>query len=180
MTRKVPISLLIAAVCLWPVTDIVGQNQKIGFIDSDIILQNMPEYSGIEQRLSLLSDGWRQEINELESELDELERDFDAREILFTDEIREQRLNEISQKRNELDRLIETRFGPQGDYFTRQKELLEPIQRLIFDALTRVANREDFDFVFDRANETRFLFTRQQWNLTDEVMLELGIDDPRN
>ncbi len=180
MIRNVPILFVIGALSIWPAADIIGQNQKFGFIDSDIILQNMPEYSGIEQRLSLLSDGWRQEINELETELNELERDFEAREILFTDEIREQRLNEISQKRNELDRLIERRFGPQGDYFTRQKELLEPIQRLIFDALTRVANREDFDFVFDRANETRFLFTRQQWNLTDEVMLELGIDDPRN
>ena len=140
----------------------------------------MPEYTGIDQRLTLLSEGWRQEINELENEIEELVRDFEAREILFTDEIREQRLNEISDKRRELERLIENRFGPNGDYFTRQKELLEPIQRLIFDALTRVANREDFDFVFDRANETRFLFIRQQWNLTDKVMLELGIDITRN
>ncbi len=180
MISKLPISILVVAIIALSVTEVTGQNQKIGFIDSDIILQNMPEYSGLEQRLSLLSDGWRQEINQLESELDELERDFEAREILFTNEIREQRLRDIDQKQVELNRLIEQRFGPQGDYFTRQKELLEPIQRLIFDALSRVANREDFDFVFDRASETRFLFTRQQWNLTDEVMLELGIDGARN
>ncbi|TVR16560.1 MAG: OmpH family outer membrane protein [Balneolaceae bacterium] len=180
MMSRLPISILVVAIIILPVTEVTGQNQKIGFIDSDIILQNMPEYSGLEQRLTLLSDGWRQEIDQLEAALDELERDFEAREILFTDEIREQRLREIDQKQTELNRLIEQRFGPQGDYFTRQKELLEPIQRLIFDALTRVANREDFDFVFDRASETRFLFTRQQWNLTDEVMLELGIDGARN
>lgn len=177
---RVPISFLVVAIIALPAAEVTGQNQKIGFIDSDIILQNMPEYSGLEQRLSLLSDGWRQEINQLESELQELERDFEAREILFTDEIREQRLREIDQKKTELNRMIEQRFGPQGDYFIRQKELLEPIQRLIHDALSRVANREDFDFVFDRASETRFLFTRQQWNLTEEVMLELGIDGARN
>lgn len=180
MMSRVPISFLIVAIIMLPAAEVAGQNQKIGFIDSDIILQNMPEYSGLEQRLSLLSDGWRQEINQLEGELEELERDFEAREILFTDEIRDQRLREIDQKQTELNRLIEQRFGPQGDYFTRQKELLEPIQRLIHDALSRVANREDFDFVFDRASETRFLFTRQQWNLTEEVMLELGIDGARN
>ena len=180
MNKRQAILLIVVALCVLPVTELNGQNQKIGFIDSDIILQNMPEYTGIDQRLTLLSEGWRQEINELENEIEELVRDFEAREILFTDEIREQRLNEISDKRRELERLIENRFGPNGDYFTRQKELLEPIQRLIFDALTRVANREDFDFVFDRANETRFLFIRQQWNLTDKVMLELGIDITRN
>lgn len=182
MLNKPAISaiILLAIAGIMPAESVIAQNQKIGFIDSDVILQNMPEYSGIEQRLTLLSEGWRQEINELENEIEELERDFEAREILFTDEIREQRLNEISQKKDQLNRLIETRFGPAGDYFTRQKELLEPIQRMIFDALTRVANREAFDFVFDRANETKFLFTRQQWNLTEDVMLEMGLDNARN
>jgi outer membrane protein len=153
-----------------------SQNQKIGFIDSEVILQRMPEYSGIEQRLSMLSDTWDMEIAELERELEEIETEFEAREILFTDEIRAQRLEEINQKRLELDRYIEQKFGPEGEYFTRQKELLEPIQRQIFDALTLIANRDQFDFVFDRSQDTRFLFVRQEWNLTEEVMLELGIE----
>lgn len=157
-----------------------AQNQRIGFIDSDVIMQSMPEYSGIEQRLVLLSENWRQEIREKEQEIFELERDFEAREILFTDEIREQRLNEINRKKTELERFIEDKFGPRGEYFSRQKELLEPIQRLIFDALTRIASRDGFDFVFDRTDGTRFLFARQEWNLTGEVMLELGIDNSRN
>lgn len=161
--------------------NVYSQNQKIGFIESNVILQKIPEYTGIEQQLQLLSETWRQEISEMENELEELERDFEAREILFTDEIREQRLSEINRKRDELDRYIEDKFGPQGEYFTRQKELLEPIQRTIFDALSRVASRDNFDFVFDRSDDIRFLYARQTWNLTEEVMLELGInEEPRN
>ena len=157
-----------------------AQSQRIGFIDSDIIMQNMPEYSGIEQRLALLSENWRQEIRESENEISDLERDFEAREILFTDEIREQRMAEINRKKTEVERYIEEKFGPRGEYFSRQKELLQPIQRLIFDALTRIASRDGFDFVFDRADGTRFLYARQEWNLTDEMMLELGIDNTGN
>ncbi len=100
--------------------------------------------------------------------------------LLFTDEIREQRLNEIVQKRDELEQFAEERFGPRGDYFTHQKELPEPIQRLIFDALTPVASHKNFDFVFDRSEDTRFLYTRQEWNLTAEVMLKLVIDGAGN
>lgn len=153
-----------------------AQNQKIGFFDSERILERMPEYSGIEQRLSNLSDTWNVEIRALEQELEDLETEFEAREILFTEELREQRLEEINRKRDELNRYIEEKFGPEGEYFTRQKELLEPIQRQIFDALTLVANRGQFDFVFDRSQDTRFLFVRQEWNLTEDVMLELGIE----
>lgn len=179
MTCKTCINSALIILLLF--VDIAGaQDQKIGFIDSDVIMQQMPEYSGIEQRLSLLSENWQQEIQEMEDEIADLEREFEAREILFTEEIRQQRLNEIEQKKEELNQYIEEKFGPQGEYFTRQKELLEPIQRLVFDALTRVATRDSYDFVFDRAEETRFLFVREEWNLTEEVLLELGIDETGN
>lgn len=157
-----------------------AQEQKIGFIDSDVILQNMPEYTGIEQQLQLLSESWREEISELENELSELEEDYEAREILFTDEIRRERLAEIDQKSRQLENFVDEKFGPEGEYFTRQQELLEPIQRSIFNALNQVASRDDFDFVFDRSDDIRFLYTREQWNLTEDVMLELGIDNERN
>lgn len=170
----------IAFVLLLFVDAVDAQDQKIGFIDSDVIMQQMPEYSGIEQRLSLLSENWQQEIDEMEEEIAELEREFEAREILFTDEVRQERINEIEQKEQELDQYIQEKFGPQGEYYSRQKELLEPIQSLIFDALTRVAERDSYDFVFDRAEDTRFLITSEEWNLTEEVMLELGINETEN
>ena len=153
-----------------------AQEQKTGFIDSEVIMQNMPEYEGIEQRLNLLSEGWRDEIRELEEQIEELEEEYEAREILFTEDVRQQRLNEIDNLRRQRDQLVEEKFGPDGEYFTTQEELLEPIQRQIFEAIEVVASRQNFDFVFDRSQETRFLFVREEWNLTDDVMLEMGMD----
>jgi outer membrane protein len=153
-----------------------AQEQRTGFIDSEVIMQNMPEYTGIEQRLNLLSEGWRDEIRELEEEIAELEEEFEAREILFTEDVRQQRLNEIENLRRQRDQLVEEKFGPDGEYFTTQEELLEPIQRQIFEAIDAVASRQNFDFVFDRSQETRFLFVREEWNLTEDVMLEMGMD----
>lgn len=166
--------------CLIWVHQGVAQDQKIGYIESDVIIQQMPEYSGIEQQLQVLSDNWDAEIRGMESELDELQRDFEAREILFTDEIREQRLAEIDRKSRELDQFIHEKFGPSGEYFTQQKEFLEPIQRTVFDALYRVAEREGFDFVFDRSEDVRFLYAKQQWNLTEDVLNEMGMDGTGN
>ena len=173
--------LSITIILLWVGFEVSNaQNQKIGYVDTDVIMQNIPEYSGVEQRLDLLSENWQQEIREMEAEIAQLQEDFEARELLFTDEVREERLQEINSKTDELDQLIESRFGPEGEYFSRQKELLEPIQRRIFEALNSVAERENFDYVFDRAKDSRILFVRQQWNLTDKVMLELGLEPMEN
>lgn len=173
MKRLLPATFILFAFCG---TDIQAQEQKTGFIDSEIIMQNMPEYSGIEQRLNLLSEGWRDEIQELEEQITELEEEFEAREILFTDEVRQQRLNEIENLRQQRDQLVEDKFGPDGEYFTTQEELLEPIQRQIFEAIDVVARQQNFDYVFDRSQQTRFLFVREEWNLTEDVMLEMGMD----
>ncbi len=178
MMKKISLFAIFLLAVSYDLSD--AQNQKIGFIDSDVIMQNMPEYAGIEQRLSLLSENWRREIEDAERELEQMKEEFNAREILFTDEIREERLREIELKQAQVNQMIEDRFGPQGEYFSRQKELLEPIQRQIFEALNRVAERESFDFIFDRAEDTRFLFVRQQWNLTEEVMIEMGLDVTTN
>lgn len=172
--KRLPFALLL--ICVLTTAESLAQDQKFGFIDSEVIMQNMPEYSGIEQRLNLLSEGWRDEIRELEQEIEQRMDDFEAREILFTDDVRQQRINEIENMRQQRDRLVEERFGPQGEYFSTQESLLEPIQRQIFEALDRVARRQNFDFVFDRSQETRFLFVREEWNLTEDVMLEMGID----
>ena len=80
------------------IVDVEAQNQKFGYFESDFILSNIPEYSGIEQRLQLLSDSWKQELFEMDSEIEELEEDYAAKEILYTDDIREEKKLEIRQK----------------------------------------------------------------------------------
>lgn len=152
-----------------------AQNQRIGYIDSEYILQQIPEYEGVEQRLQQLSQNWRDEINELDQEISQLEEEFEAREILFTPEVRQERRQEIDNKKRERQRYVEQRFGPDGDYFRQQRELLRPIQRQIAEAVGVVAERDGFDFVLDRSGDYVFFYARRQWNISVDVLLEMGI-----
>jgi len=157
-------------------SEVMAQDQKIGFFESDYILEQIPEYDGIEQQLDLLSSQWRQEIDQLENEIEELEEDYEAKEILYTDEIRNQRRQEISQKRQAKERYIDQKFGPEGEYFSRQKALLEPIQRQLFTAVRTVAEREGIDFVFDRSGDIYLVYANNEYDLNDEILEELGIE----
>ena len=152
-----------------------AQDQKTGYIDSDYILENLPEYQGIDKRLQVISDQWKEELEEMNTEIDELQKEFEAKEILYTDEVREQKMKEIQNKIRQRDQFRKQKFGPDGEYFQRQKELLEPVQRRVMEAVTKVAEQEGYDFVFDRAGDMRYMYTRQEWDLSDEVLLELGI-----
>lgn len=156
--------------------------QKTGYVDTDFLVSQIPEYQSIQQQLRSLSQEWRAELDKMQQEIENLKEDFASREILYTEEIRNQKKQEINNKIQQRQQYLEQKFGSEGDYFQQQKELLEPIQRKVFEAITIVAEREGFDFVLDRTQNEDILFAREQWNLNDEVLSELGIstDNPSN
>jgi outer membrane protein len=153
-----------------------AQNQKLAYVDSDYILSKLPEYTGLDQQLRTLVNEWNQELTAMQVEIDRLEQEFSAREILFTAEVRVQRETEIQTKKRAKAQYEQSRFGPEGEYFRQQTQLLEPIQRRVMEAIQVVAQRDGYDFVFDRSGDFLFLYTRSQWNISDEVLLELGIN----
>ncbi|MDZ7690005.1 MAG: OmpH family outer membrane protein [Balneolaceae bacterium] len=152
-----------------------AQEQKIGYVDTDAILQKMPEYQGIDQQLRMLSDEWKKELERMQNDIEKLRQDFSDREILYTEEVRKQKQAEIRELVSQREQYMEQKFGAEGEYYQKQKSLLEPIQRKVFEAINTVADRNDYDFVFDRSGDTGMLFFRQEWNLNDEVLIELGI-----
>lgn len=167
--------LLFGFFALLTTSNLLAQNQKIAFIDSDYILSRMPEYAGLEQRLRAINEEWRQEIQEMDTQIERLEREFIAREILYTDEVRARRVNEIEALKRQREQYINSRYGPEGEYFRQQQLILEPLQRRIVEAVERISTRDNFDFVFDRSGDFIFLYARSQWNLSDDVLLELGV-----
>lgn len=150
--------------------------QKVGYVDSDFILSNMPEYATVQQQLDRMANDWNKELDELKKEVDERFRDYQARELLYTNEERQRRRDEIVQAEEDLERQRVRYFGPEGEIFSRQEQLMRPIQERILVAIEEVATEEGFDYVFDKTGDFLFLFVRDQWDLSVNVLEELGID----
>lgn len=157
------------------VSPVLAQEQKIGYVDTDFILSKMPAYEGIQQDLKKVSASWKEELKKMEQELEKLREDFEAKEILYTEEQRLQKEKEIQSMERQRQQYLEQKFGADGEYFQKQQELLEPIQRRIFQAINAVAKRQGFDFVFDQAQNSSMLFGSQKWNLNDQVLQQLDV-----
>lgn len=171
------VSHSIAAVLVFGLSSgmVLAQQQKVGYVNTDEILSQMSEYEGIQKQLSTLSSEWDNRLAEMEDEIDSLKEDFEGKEILYTDELKEEKQQEIENKVSQRQQYINEKFGSEGEYFQKQKELLEPIQRKIFEAINVIAEKQDFDFIFDRAQNSSMLFGDEEWNLNEQVLQELGI-----
>lgn len=157
------------------VTVVKAQQQKIGYVDTDYILSQMPEYEGIEQQLRSISSEWNKQLKEMDAKIKQMREDFQSKKVLYTEEQKEEWKQRIESKVAARRQFMEEKFGAKGEYFQKQKELLEPIQRSVFEAVQTVASREKVDFVFDRAQNTGLLYGNEEFNFNDEVLQELGI-----
>ncbi len=151
--------------------------QKYGYIDSDYILDNMPEYSEAKEKLDKFAERWQKEIEDRYTAINKKRQEFMRVEAILPEEERKNRLEEIELMESETLELQQMRFGVNGDLFAKRKELIEPIQDKVFEALTEVASRGKYTFVFDKANQSNLIFADPKYDISKLVMRQLGISE---
>ena len=167
------VAVLVGALVWVPTTQ---AQQRIGYVDTEYILNQLPEYTSVQQKLDQLEQRWREEIQSQQERVETLEAEFEAREVLYTEEERQRRQESIQQARKKVEQLRQQYFGPEGRLYTRQQELMRPIQERVLSAVESVATEAGYDYVLDRKGETLFLFARDEHGLNDQVLRELGIN----
>ena len=65
-------------------------------------------------------------------------------------------------------------FGPDGELFAKRIELIQPIQEKIYNAITQVAQIKNYAFVFDKAAGTTILYCNDKFDISDDVLDEIG------
>jgi outer membrane protein len=149
--------------------------QKVGFIDSDLILSKMPEYKSAQKQLDELAAKWQDEATQMQTKLDQMYKDFKAEEPLLTSEQKKIREEAIVKKEAELFKFREEKFGTSGELFKQRETLVKPVQDKLYEAVQKVAKAEGLDFIFDKAGGVLMLYANPKYDKTFEVMEELGI-----
>jgi len=152
-----------------------GFSQKYGYIDSDYILEKVPEYKDAKDKLDQLADRWTKEIEERYAFLKIKKDNFSREEVLLPAEEKQKRKDEILKMETEAMELQKTRFGVKGDYFQKRQELIKPIQDKVFEAMKEVASKSKYTFIFDKANQSNLVYADPKMDISDAILKELAI-----
>lgn len=149
--------------------------QKYAYIDSDYILASVPEYTEAKDKLDKLAKRWTEEIEERYAVLKVKKDNFAKEEVLLPAEEKQKRKEEIEKLETEAMQMQKLRFGVSGDYFQKRQELVKPIQDKVYDAMQKVASKRNYSFVFDKANQSNLVYADSKFDISDEVLKEMGI-----
>ncbi|MCC6540675.1 MAG: OmpH family outer membrane protein [Flavobacteriales bacterium] len=149
--------------------------QRIAFVNTRYILDQMPEYESAQKELDRFSKQWQDEIDERYQQIRRMRDAYNAEAILLTEEMKRSRLDEIDRHEREARDMQKKRFGPEGDLFKKRVELIQPIQDRVYNAVKEVAG-QSYVAVFDLGGQaSNLLFASEKYDKSDSVLRKLGI-----
>jgi Skp family chaperone for outer membrane proteins len=143
---------------------------KIGYIDTEYILENLPEYSQVSNRLEEKAADWKREIEDRSRNIDKQKESLNSERILMTDEMIQEMEQEIIFQEEELSEFQLKRFGPRGDLIIQKQQLVQPIQDQIFNAIKELAKSRNYDFIFDKSADVVMLYSDKRYDLSDQIL----------
>ena len=156
------------------------QAQKFGYVNSEFILKNMKEYSEAMNDIDLLSKAWEKEISDMYIEIEKKEISLKNEEILLTKDMYNERRGLLDKEWVSIREYQQKVFGFEGLYFLKKKELIEPIQDIIFESVEKIAKKNRLQIVFDKSSEPILLYTNPIHDYTDYVLEDLGLNKKNN
>ena len=154
--------------------------QRFGYIDTDFILNKMPEYKKAQEEINQLSELWEKETLAMSKGIEAMYSSLQAEQVLLTEAMLKERTETIKKKEVELKEYQKKVFGFGGLFFLKKQELIKPIQDKVWDAVDKVAKKNSLAIVFDKSGELVMIYTDPRYDYTDFVLDELGLGDPND
>ena len=154
-------------------TSVFGQ--KYAYIDSEYILDNMPDYVEAQAELDRVAAQWQKEIETKFKSIDSMYKKFQVEAITLPEKMKQSREESIMNAERDAKDLQKKRFGKDGDLFKKREELVRPIQDRVFTAINDYAKEKGYAFVFDAAGAMTIVYADPKWDINDAIMQKLGI-----
>jgi outer membrane protein len=149
--------------------------QEYAVVNLREVYEQLPDYQSAQAELKQYAAQWQKEIDDRQAQFDNMAHQYEADLPLLTDSLKKQRertLHEAEQRVRELQR---RRFGPDGDFNNKKKELLQPVTDRVQEVIETMARARNYRFVLDKSEGITVMFNSPQLDKTDDVLQQLGI-----
>jgi len=147
---------------------------RVGYIDMNVILENIDEYQEACQLLDKNIANWKKEIELKKIQLKQYQDQLNTERILLTPELINDREVEIQDFASDILNLQEKRFGPRGDMIIQRSKLIQPVQDQVMSVVKLIAEEKKYDFIFDRSSNVTMLYSAKNYDISDLVIKRIN------
>ncbi|QDO92919.1 OmpH family outer membrane protein [Formosa sediminum] len=171
---KIHVLFLITVVGLLSLNAKAQRGVRIAYIDTEYILEHIPEYQDASSQLNNKVLRWKADIDLKLNNIAQKRKDLSNEKALLTTELYEERKEDIDYEEKEILDQQQKRFGPAGDLMVQKKQLLQPIQDQIFSAVQDIAASKQYDFIFDKSADLVMLYSAERYDISELVLRSIN------
>ena len=150
------------------------QAQKFAYVDTEYILNKIPDFKQAQDKLDALSTDWQKEIENKYADVEKMYRAYQQEQVLLTSDMKEKREGAIIKKETDAKNLQQKYFGPEGSLYIKRQEFIKPIQDKIYDAIQQLAVENKYAIVFDSSSDLIMLYKNNNYDKSDKVLDLMG------
>jgi outer membrane protein len=173
MIRRTFVSVGLTGLTLFAFSPLEAE-QKLGYIDSQVLREKLPEFKDIQRKLERLEQQYTQEATDRQSRLESIQEDFRKQELLMSEARKVEMQQQFDDSVRKLREFTQEKLGPNGELFRKNVEFSSPIFDMVNTELEALAKSEGYDFIFDVAVGGAIVFADpERFNLTEELLERL-------
>ena len=143
---------------------------RIGYVNMDYILENLDDYKTATEEYEIRLNMWKKEISEREVKIENKLKELEIQRPLLTETLYNDFREEIDFEKEQLELYRQKKFGPNGDWLAQEKILIQPIQDEVLVAVQLIAERNKFDYVYDKSSAIVTLYSEKKYDISELVL----------
>jgi len=148
------------------------KNQKFGHINSNELLQAMPENTQAQQALQAHSKELETQLMAMQAELEQKYNDYLAKKDSLSKLLQQTKESELNDLNTRIQSFQQT---AQQDLQAKESELLQPIIEKARNAIREVSKEEGYTYVFDTSTGALVYWPEESDDIMAKVKTKLGM-----
>jgi len=146
-----------------------AQAQRVGLINTELILERIPAYIAAQEQLNALNDKYKATIETELGRIETLYQNYQENRNAMSASQRQSAENEIIQKERVVQEKQKIYFGEDGIMAKKAEELLAPIRSRVDRAVEAVARQGGYDLILDLAALQGVVYKNDAIDLTNLI-----------
>lgn len=171
MKRNLFITIVAILICG---TSIFAQTQKIGYVDSQIILNQYAAAIKAQGDLDALTNLWSAQLDSMTTKYQQKLSDYQKQANVMSEEQKVAAQQDVVDMEQKIMDFRRKKFSqPDGEIYSKQEEIFAPVKAKIYAAIEKVANEEGMKFIFDKSGDILLLYADGAFDVTYKVLDQL-------
>jgi outer membrane protein len=149
--------LALAGILLLAASTVLGQTQKIGYVNSAKIFQELPDAQAAQRRIDAVAKPYQDSLEAMQKELTSRYEDYQKKEGLMNEASKRSEQQKLIEMERQFNQYRVEKFGNDGVVARESEKILAPIREKIRTSIATVAKEEKYAFVFDRTEQVQVL-----------------------